>query len=126
MAVVSNFYISIFLRLAWEFLGLESKREGFVCWPNNKIIDRLCWVRPNLHIGSIRSPTLKGTNQLTISQIGDGHGRQDRQVLRCRGFLLLRRREHPLVRPRRHCRTWRTDSLSTSPHPLSTTTLVAY
>ena len=40
MAVVSIFYFSIFLKLMWEFLGLESKRGGSVCWPNNKIIDR--------------------------------------------------------------------------------------
>ena len=39
MAVVGNFYFSIFLRLMWEFLGLESERGGSVCWPNNKIID---------------------------------------------------------------------------------------
>ena len=39
MAVVGNFYFFIFLRLTWEFLGLESKRRGSVCWPNNKIID---------------------------------------------------------------------------------------
>ena len=25
----------------WEFLGIESERGCFVCWPNNKIIDRL-------------------------------------------------------------------------------------
>jgi hypothetical protein len=40
MAVVDNFYFSIFLRLTWEFLGLENKRGGSVCWPNNKIINR--------------------------------------------------------------------------------------
>ena len=39
MTVVGNFYFSIFLRLTWEFLGLESERGGSVCWPNNKIID---------------------------------------------------------------------------------------
>ena len=39
MTVVCNFYFSIFLRLTWEFLGLESEREDSVCWPNNKIID---------------------------------------------------------------------------------------
>jgi len=39
MAVVGNFYFSIFLRLTWKFLDLESEREGSVCWPNNKIID---------------------------------------------------------------------------------------
>ena len=39
MAVVGNFYFYIFLRLTWEFLGLESERGGSVCWPNNKIID---------------------------------------------------------------------------------------
>jgi len=39
MAVVSNFYFSIFLRLTWEFLGFESEREGSVYWSNNKIID---------------------------------------------------------------------------------------
>ena len=38
MAVVGNFYFSIFLRLTWEFLGLESERGGSVCWPNNFII----------------------------------------------------------------------------------------
>ena len=36
---MGNFYFSIFFRLTWEFLGLESKRGGSVCWPNNKIID---------------------------------------------------------------------------------------
>ena len=41
MAVVDNFYFSIFLRLMWEFLGLESERGGSICWPNNKIIDLL-------------------------------------------------------------------------------------
>ena len=41
MAVVGHFYFSIFLRLTWEFLGLESERGGSVCWPNNKIIDVL-------------------------------------------------------------------------------------
>ena len=39
MAVMNNFYFSIFLRLTWEFIDLESERGGFVCWPNNKIID---------------------------------------------------------------------------------------
>jgi len=39
--VVGNFYFSIFLRLMWEFLGLESERGGSVCWPNNKIIDSI-------------------------------------------------------------------------------------
>jgi len=39
MSVVGNFYFSIFLRLTWEFLGLESERGGSVCWSNNKIID---------------------------------------------------------------------------------------
>ena len=39
MAVVSNFNFSYFLRLMWEFLGLESERGGSVYWPNNKIID---------------------------------------------------------------------------------------
>ena len=39
MTLVGNFYFSIFLRLTWEFLGLESERGGSVCWPNNKIID---------------------------------------------------------------------------------------
>ena len=39
MAVVGNFYFSIFFRLMWEFLGLESERGGSVCWPNNKIIN---------------------------------------------------------------------------------------
>jgi len=39
MAVVGNFYFSIFLRLTWEFLDLESERGSSVCWPNNKIID---------------------------------------------------------------------------------------
>jgi len=39
MAVVGNFYFSIFLRLTWEFLNLESERGDSVCWPNNKIID---------------------------------------------------------------------------------------
>ena len=36
--MVGNFYFSIFLRLMWEFLGLESERGGSVCWSNNKII----------------------------------------------------------------------------------------
>ena len=40
MAVVGNFYFSIFLRLTWKFLDLESERGGSFCWPNNKIIDR--------------------------------------------------------------------------------------
>ena len=40
MTVVGNFYFSIFLRLMWEFLDLESERGSSVCWPNNKIIDR--------------------------------------------------------------------------------------
>ena len=40
MAVMGNFYFSIFLRLTWEFLGFESERRGSVCWPNNKIIDK--------------------------------------------------------------------------------------
>ena len=36
MAVVGNFfYLS---PIKWEFLGLESEREGSVCWLNNKII----------------------------------------------------------------------------------------
>ena len=39
IAVVGNFYFSIFFRLTWGFLGLESERGGSVCWPNNKIID---------------------------------------------------------------------------------------
>ena len=39
MAVVGNFYFSIFLRLTWKFLGFESEREGSVYWPTNKIID---------------------------------------------------------------------------------------
>ena len=39
MAVVGNFYFSIFFRLMWEFLDLESECGGSVCWPNNKIID---------------------------------------------------------------------------------------
>jgi len=39
MAVVGNFYFSIFFRLTWEFLGFESERGGSVYWPNNKIID---------------------------------------------------------------------------------------
>ena len=41
MAVMDNFYYSIFLRLTWEYLGLKSERGGSVCWPNNKIIDVL-------------------------------------------------------------------------------------
>ena len=41
MTVVGNFYFSIFLRLMWEFLDLESEHGGSVCWPNNKIIDSL-------------------------------------------------------------------------------------
>ena len=43
MTVVGNFYFSIFLRLTWEFLGLESERGGSVCWPNNKIIESVWW-----------------------------------------------------------------------------------
>ena len=39
MTVVGNFYFSIFLRLTWKFLGLESEHKNSVCWPNNKIID---------------------------------------------------------------------------------------
>ena len=39
MAVMDNFYFSMFLRLTWEFLGLESECGGSVCWSNNKIID---------------------------------------------------------------------------------------
>ena len=39
MAVVGNFYFSIFLRLTWEFLDSESECGGSVYWPNNKIID---------------------------------------------------------------------------------------
>ena len=52
MAVVGNFYFSIFLRLTWKFLGLESKCGSSVYWPNNKIIDvtrfnlGLCKFRP--------------------------------------------------------------------------------
>ena len=38
MAVVGNFYFSIFLQLMWEFLYIESERGGSICWPNNKII----------------------------------------------------------------------------------------
>ena len=37
MTVVGNFNFSYFLRLMWEFLGLEIERGGSVCWPNNKI-----------------------------------------------------------------------------------------
>ena len=33
MAVVGNFYFSIFLRLTWEFLGIQSERE---CSVNSK------------------------------------------------------------------------------------------
>ena len=40
MAVVGNFYFSIFLRLTWKFLGLESERGGSFYWSNNKIIDK--------------------------------------------------------------------------------------
>ena len=39
MAVVGNFNFFYFLRLMWEFLGLESDCGASVCWPNNKIID---------------------------------------------------------------------------------------
>jgi hypothetical protein len=39
MAVVGNFYFSIFLQLTWEFLDIESERGASVCWPNNNIID---------------------------------------------------------------------------------------
>ena len=35
----SIFYLSIFLRLIWEFLDLERECGDSVCWPNNKIID---------------------------------------------------------------------------------------
>ena len=41
MAMVGNFYFSIFLRLMWEFLDLESECGGSIYWPNNKIIDIL-------------------------------------------------------------------------------------
>ena len=41
MAVVGNFYFSIFLRLMREFLGLESERGGSVCQPNNKITSKV-------------------------------------------------------------------------------------
>ena len=37
MIVVGNFNFSYFLRLTWEFLRLQIKRGGSVCWPNNKI-----------------------------------------------------------------------------------------
>ena len=37
MAVMGNFYFSIFFRLTWEFLGLESERGGSVCWINVRI-----------------------------------------------------------------------------------------
>ena len=37
MAVVGNFNFSYFLRLTWEFLGLEIERGGSVGWPNNTI-----------------------------------------------------------------------------------------
>ena len=40
---MDTFYFSIFLRLTWKFLGFESECGGSVCWPNNKIIDRLAW-----------------------------------------------------------------------------------
>ena len=40
MAMVGNFNFFIFLRLMWELLDLESERGDFVCWPNNKIIDK--------------------------------------------------------------------------------------
>ena len=39
MTVVGNFNFSYFLRLMWEFIGLESERGVSVCWANNKIID---------------------------------------------------------------------------------------
>ena len=39
MAVVGNFYFSIFLRLMWKFLDLESECGCSICWLNNKIID---------------------------------------------------------------------------------------
>ena len=39
MAVVSNFYYSIFLQLMWKFLDFESECGGSVCWSNNKIVD---------------------------------------------------------------------------------------
>ena len=39
MTVVGNFNFSIFLRLTWKFLDLESERGSSVCWLNNKIID---------------------------------------------------------------------------------------
>jgi hypothetical protein len=44
MAVVGNFYFSIFFRLTWEFLDLESERRGFVCRSNNKIIDNSIYI----------------------------------------------------------------------------------
>ena len=39
MAVVV--ILIFFLRLMWEFLGLESERRDFVCWTNNKITRRI-------------------------------------------------------------------------------------
>ena len=49
----SIFYLSIFLRLMWEFLDLERERGDSVCWPNNKIIDaafcKLYGVDPRHH-----------------------------------------------------------------------------
>ena len=37
MAVVGNFNFSYFLRIIWEFLGLEIEHGGPICWPNNMI-----------------------------------------------------------------------------------------
>ena len=44
MAVVSNFNFSYFLRLMWEFLGLESECGGSICGSNNKIIDGILYL----------------------------------------------------------------------------------
>ena len=60
MAVVGNFYFSIFLRLTWEFLDLERKRGDSVCQPNNKIIDLVCTY---LHIFFDRLESLQSNFQ---------------------------------------------------------------
>ena len=65
MAVVGDFYFSIFL-LMWEFLDLEGERGGSVCWPNNKII-KLKWEFLDLESergGSVCWPNNKITSKM--------------------------------------------------------------
>jgi hypothetical protein len=59
MAVVGNFYFSIFLRLTWKFLDLESERGGSVCWSNNNIIDTCQVMRLDMVISN---KTLRSKN----------------------------------------------------------------